>query len=145
MPHNSFNIRLDGPPMAKQRVRVTKTGHAYTPERTVNYEARLAYAAQEAMAGCALLDGPLSVLVEIVMPIPESKPRRWKEAALAGQIRPTKKPDSDNFAKMLDAFNQIVWVDDSQVVDLRVTKWFGARPGFTATVTPINSHEGVFA
>lgn len=142
---DTITIELAGAPMAKERVRVTKTGHAYTPERTVNYEARLAHAAQVVMDGRPLLEGPLSVFVEITMPVAESKPKKWKDAALLGQIRPTKKPDADNYAKVLDALNLIVWADDSQIVDLRVTKFYGSRPSFRATISPIKSHSGAFA
>lgn len=124
---------------------MTKAGHAYTPERTVNYESRLALAAQQVMTDRPLLDGPLAVMVEIIMPVAESKPKRWRTAALAGSIRPTKKPDADNFAKMLDALNLIVWTDDSQIVDLRVTKFYGTKPSFTARISPINQEEGAFA
>ena len=138
-------VELAGAPMAKERVRVTKEGHAYTPQRTVNYEARLAHAAQIVMNGRPLLDGPLTVSVTITMPVAESKPKKWREAALVGRIRPVKKPDADNFAKILDALNLIVWADDSQIVDLRVVKFYGTRPSFKAVITPIHSYEGAFA
>ena len=131
--------------MAKERVRVTNKGHAYTPQRTVNYEARLAHAAQIVMAGRPLLEGPLAVSVVITMPVAESKPKKWREAALLGKIRPVKKPDSDTFAKILDALNLIVWADDSQIVDLRVVKFYGGRPSFKAVVSTINDYEGAFA
>lgn len=134
---NMVRIVLTGAPMAKERVRVTKTGHAYTPERTLNYEARLAHAAQIAMGGRPLLEGPLKAEVEIRMPVAASKPKKWQAAALAGSIRPTKKPDADNFAKVLDALNLIVWTDDSQVVDLHVTKIYHEAPAFIATVTEL--------
>lgn len=138
-------IELAGPPMAKERVRVTKTGHAYTPARTLNYEARLAHAAQTVMNGRPLLDGPLEVAVETFMAVPESKPRKWKEAALTGQIRPTKKPDWDNFGKVLDSMNLIVWADDAQIVDGRVTKWYSARPRMVVTVRALAASQGAFA
>lgn len=141
-----MTVVLAGAPMAKERVRVTREGHAYTPERTLNYEARLAHAAQVEMAGRSLFDGPLKVLVEARMPIPESKPKRWKEAARVGQVRPTKKPDADNFAKVLDALNLVVWADDSQIVDLHVVKFYSGRPELRVTVEPINhAEEGIFA
>lgn len=138
-------VELAGAPMAKERVRVTKEGHAYTPQRTVNYEARLAHAAQIAMAGRPLLDGPLEVVVTITMPVAESKPKKWREAALVGKIRPVKKPDADNYAKVLDALNLIVWADDSQIVDLRVVKFYGGRPSFHARISTLVSYEGAFA
>lgn len=139
-----IEIVLAGVPLGKGRPRFVKeTGRTYTPERTVRFEDRLSLAAQAAMAGRAPLDGPLSVEVEIRMPVPVSKPKKWKAAALAGAVRPTKKPDADNFAKMLDAANMIVWVDDSQIVDLRVCKIYHEAPAFIARVREIST-EGVF-
>lgn len=138
-----IEIVLSGPPMAKERVRVTRTGHAYTPERTLNYEARLAHAAQVVMGDRPLFDGALRVIVEAKMPIPESKPKRWKDAALAGQVRPTKKPDWDNFGKILDALNLIVWTDDAQIVEGVVQKWYSARPELRVYVEQVGA-EGAF-
>lgn len=142
---DSLTITLAGPPMGKERVRVTKTGRAYTPERTLNFEARLAHAAQQAMAGRPLYDGPLSVVVEAFMPIAASKPKKFQAAALSGQERPTKKPDWDNVGKLLDALNLIVWQDDAQIVDGRVIKWYSQLPRLVVTVTPLKQQEGVFA
>lgn len=131
-----LQFHLAGAPMGKERVRVTRQGHAYTPERTVNYESRLALAAQQAMAGRPLFEGPLRVTVVAEMPIAESKPKKWKAAALAGEVRPTKKPDWDNFGKILDALNLVVWVDDSQIVDGTVSKIYSASPKLSVRVEP---------
>lgn len=132
--------------MGKERVRVRRaTGHVYTPERTINYEARLAHAAQQAMGDRPLFQGPLIVVVEAFMPVAESKPKKFKTAALNGQIRPTKKPDWDNVGKLLDALNLIVWADDAQIVDGRVVKWYSAAPRVVVTVESVKQEEGVFA
>jgi len=144
MESDIVRIELAGAPMGKERVRVTRTGHAYTPERTVNYESRLALAAQMVMNGRPLLEGPLAVVVEAYMPIAASKPKKWQAAALSGQIRPTKKPDWDNFGKILDALNLVVWADDAQIADGRVLKWYSARPRMVVHVRKINQEEGVF-
>jgi len=145
MTTDGIAFELSGTPMGKERVRLTKGGHAYTPERTVNFEARLAYAAQQSMGQRPLFDGPLLVVVEAFLPIAKSKPKRFHAAALTGQIRPTKKPDWDNVGKMLDALNLIVWTDDAQIVDGRVIKWYSARPRLVVTVRQINTEEGVFS
>lgn len=132
--------------MGKERVRMTRQGHAYTPERTVNYESRLASRAQDVMAGRPLLEGPLEVEVTAYMPIADSKPKKWKAAALAGTIRPVKKPDLDNVAKLLDALNLVVWVDDSQIVRLTVEKHYGAAPRMEIIVRQIQpTGEGIFS
>ena len=135
-----IEIILAGVPVGKGRPRFVKsTGRAFTPEKTVRFEDRLSIVAQEAMAGRDPLDGPLELYVEIRMPVPLSKPKRWREAALAGLIHPTKKPDWDNFAKTVDALNMIVWVDDAQIVDGRVKKIYHEAPAFVARVREIGS------
>lgn len=42
------------------------------------------------------LQGPLARGSRQYLPIPKSKPKKWQAAALAGEIRPTTKPDLDN-------------------------------------------------
>ncbi len=140
-----IHIVLAGPPMGKERVRMTRSGHAYTPERTVNYESRLALAAQQVMGEQPPLDGELVVEIDAYMAIPESKPKKWKAAALSGELRPTKKPDYDNFAKICDALNLIVWVDDAQIVDGRIRKFYSDRPRMEIKVSVLTRDEGVFA
>lgn len=143
-----LKIVLAGAPMGKQRVRFTKaTGRAFTPERTVNYEGRLAQAGQDAMNGRPLLEGPLAVEINAYVAVAESKPKKWKAAALAGVERPTKKPDLDNIVKIAaDALNLIVWIDDSQIVQLQTAKFYDAAPRIEITVRPLNQPtEGIFS
>ncbi len=122
-------IVMNGEPVAKGRPRfVRATGRAFTPEKTASYEARLGYAAQAVMRGRPLLTGALDVQVVIYRSIPVSKPKKWREAALLGSVRPTSKPDWDNFGKILDSVNKIVWVDDSQIVEGRVQKFYSDQP-----------------
>lgn len=135
-------IQLAGAPMGKQRVkRSGGDGHAYTPERTVTFEGRLAYAAQQAMGDRPLLDGQLILDIVCIMPIPVSKPERWKAQARRGEVRPTKKPDWDNFAKMIDGCNLIVWVDDATIVRGVVDKFYGDKPMFALRVREADEHD----
>jgi Holliday junction resolvase RusA-like endonuclease len=63
------------------------------------------------------LTGPVFLGVKAYMPIPVSKPKKWKAEALAGTIRPTTRPDLDNLLKQLkDCMTGIFWTDDKQVV-----------------------------
>lgn len=134
---------LPGPALGKERVKfVRATGRAYTPERTVNYEARVAHTAQIAMDGRPLLEGPVKLIVEIGVPVPQSKSRKWKAAALIGEIWPTGKPDTDNVLKALsDGCNMVVWVDDAQVCRTTVEKMYSDAPGVRVTVEPIITGE----
>ena len=48
---------------------------------------------------------------------------------LKNEIRPTKKPDLDNVAKLiLDSLNNVAYKDDSQIVMLKVEKFYGEIP-----------------
>jgi len=131
---------LAGAPRGKERVKHTfgPTGHAYTPEKTVTFESRLAYAAQEAMNGRPLFDGPLHLVLCAYMPIPTSKPNRWKAEAASGLIRPTIKPDFDNIAKCVDALNLVVWVDDKQIVSAVIEKHYSEAPRTVVKVRKVN-------
>ena len=133
-----IEIVVLGTPVAKGRPRFAReTGHAYTPEKTRNFEAALKYAAMQAMGDRPPLEGPLTVTMDVVMPVAKSWSKKRRAAALNGTDRPTKKPDWDNFGKTVDALNEVVWIDDGQIVDGRVTKRYGEKPGMWITVTPL--------
>lgn len=138
-----IEIALLGQPRGKERPRLTKVGHVYTPQRTRDYEAALKYAAAQVMGDRPPLEGPLEVDILIRVPIAASWPKKRQEAARAGRERPTKKPDWDNFAKVCDALNLVVWIDDAQVVDGRIQKFYSDKPGMWITVRPVHT-EGVF-
>ena len=86
------------------------------------------------MRGRAPTENPVALLVHAFLRIPESWSRRDREAALAGAIRGTSRPDWDNYAKITDALNGIVWKDDSQVVDGRVLKYYSDSPALRIEV-----------
>lgn len=130
--------------MGKQRARFTQENQRpFTPQKTVHYEARVAYEAQHAMAGRPLLTGPLRVGIEVRMEIPASKPKKWQAQAQAGIILPTKKPDVDNVSKFIDALNLVCWHDDAQICELHARKVYHAAPALIITIEEIAT--GVFA
>ena len=135
-----IEIVLDGKPLGKERVRFVKaTGRTFTPERTVNYESRLALAGQTVMNGRPLLVGPLALEVTSFVPIPASKPKKWQAAALAGEHRPTTKPDIDNVCKAAcDALNLVVWTDDAQIVEATLKKFYSDRPRLVLRAWELN-------
>jgi Holliday junction resolvase RusA-like endonuclease len=122
-------ISLHGTPQGKARPRFSsKSGTAFTPAHTRQYEAALRLAAQEVMNGQPPLDGPLVVDVLVAMPVPASWSQAKRIAANNGDIRPTTRPDVDNVLKMLDGLNEIVWRDDRQIVDAHVLKRYSTIP-----------------
>lgn len=134
-------IELPGIPRGKQRPRFSRrSGTTYTPAQTATHELNLAYAAKIAMDGRKPLSGPLYVTVEAIMPIPQSWSKKKKAAAISGDVQPTVTPDADNLLKCTDALNQIVWIDDKQIVDCRVSKRYGERPMLRISVWPMDQH-----
>lgn len=129
---NPIRFVVPGAPQGKGRPRVSSIGgHArmYTPAKTAAYEGLIAHAAQQAMAGRALLDGPVSCAIAIDAPVPASWSQKKQRAALAGEVLPTTKPDADNVVKAIfDGLNGVLWRDDVLVVDLRVRKRYAATP-----------------
>ena len=96
---------VPGPPVGKARPRVTKSGHAYTPQKTKDYE-RLVQACYLSQVGSFCYPGkkPLEVVIEAEFPIPKSASK--KRTAEMEETYHTNKPDGDNVAKaILDALN----------------------------------------
>ena len=72
--------------------------------------------------------------LDVRLPIPASWPVKRHLSAELGYLRPTGKPDIDNYLKICDALNLIVWNDDSQVVVAHAFKRYSVTPGMTITV-----------
>lgn len=83
------------------------------------------------------LAGPLSVRMLLLFPRPSRL--RWKTKPMP-RVPHTSKPDAENVAKAaLDSLTGLLWVDDSQVFDLRVKKLYAAgeeQPGVYVEVQP---------
>ena len=121
-------IVVEGEVVPKGRARITRSGIAYTPKKTRDYENKLAFLAAEVMKDSPLLEGPLWVCVRVSVSIPESWSKKKRALALAGEIKPIGRPDLDNYIKILDALNGIVWKDDSQIVEISAFKYYGEKP-----------------
>ncbi|MCA6395512.1 MAG: RusA family crossover junction endodeoxyribonuclease [Cytophagales bacterium] len=109
---------VPGHPFGKQRSRSTKSGRHYTPEETVSYEATVKLLAMQAMKGRPPVDIDVGLMFVAVFPIPKSFTKAQRAAALADDIRPTKKPDKSNIEKALeDGMNGVVYHDDCQITE----------------------------
>lgn len=107
----------------------------YPDPETEAHEKVLAQAGALFMRGSAATERPVSLLVHVFREIPASWSRKDREAALAGEILPTSRPDGDNYLKLVqDGLNEIVWRDDSQVIDARVIKRYSDRPALRIEV-----------
>lgn len=139
---DEIRFTVPGEPQGKGRARVgTIAGKArmFTPAKTVAYEGLIAIAAQEAMSGNDLFNGPVMVEVLMHCPIRPSWSKKKQAAALAGEIYPTSKPDADNCLKAVcDALNGVAWKDDTQATDIHMRKRFSATPRVEVILTPLS-------
>ncbi|WP_153905122.1 RusA family crossover junction endodeoxyribonuclease, partial [Acinetobacter baumannii] len=80
-------------------------------------------------APSALLEGPLLLKIGIYRSIPKSFSKKKTVQAEAREIRPTSKPDVDNYVKGIkDALNKVIWKDDSQIVSIVAEKFYSQKP-----------------
>ena len=130
--------KVDANPVGKQRARYVKRGNfvqAYTPEKTRTYETLIRDAAIEAMGTSEPLETPVTLYLYIRVPIPKSHSKKKVEACLNGLDQPIKKPDASNILKSVeDGMNGIVYKDDSQIINLHVTKVYSTLAGVDVCV-----------
>lgn len=134
-----ITFTVPGDPVGKGRPRATTIGgHArmYTPAKTAAYEQLVAVYASAAMKKAPLLEHPVRLRLGIYCKVPGTWSKKRRADALAGIERPAKKPDLDNIVKALaDGMNGIVWVDDSQIVELVCSKHYALEPYVSVGVT----------
>lgn len=128
-----MTFSIPGAPQGKARPKVVRNGtfsRAYTPEKTVNYEALVKLSYQQAAGGLFLGAGvPVRVRIDAYYDTPKSESKKKLRNMLAGLLFPTKKPDWDNIGKIVcDALNGIAWKDDAQIVDGHVLKHYSEVP-----------------
>ena len=117
-----IEFTIPGEPVGKARPRVAQ-GHAYTPQKTRDYEERVRWCWKAIAKGAPPLEGPVSVTIDALHRVPKSASKALLQSIYAGQVVPMKKPDPDNVAKIiLDALNGLAYLDDKQVIRLSVNK-----------------------
>ena len=122
-----------GEPQGKARPRILRSGRAYTPKKTADYEKAIRAAFNG--AGGDLTENPVRVSISAYYRIPQSASKRMQAQMMENEIMPTKKPDVDNLAKAVcDALNGIAYKDDAQVCELFVRKLYAYEPMIVVTV-----------
>ena len=123
---HELSTTIFGEPCPKGSPRVTKAGRTYPHKKSSDYIRNVAGQLEARWMSQPPLEGPLSVKAVVVL----SRPKRLlRKKDPSGRVRHDRKPDIDNFAKsVLDAVTKAgVWVDDGQVCDLNMTKWYAAK------------------
>lgn len=123
-----------GEPKGKGRPRLGRSGHAYTPKDTAVYENLVKVCFQGKYPDHKPLDPdvPVKATIQAYYSIPKSTSKKKRIDMIMGFLRPLKKPDCDNIAKIIcDALNNIVYHDDSQICELTVSKKYSDFPNVT--------------
>ena len=130
-----------GDPVAQGRPRFSRQGgfvKAYDPTKSRDYKQYIRLVASED-APEAPVTGAVLLSVRIYRAIPKSMPRYKREAALAGKLRPTTRPDVSNVLKGVeDALKGLWYVDDSQILGYgAVGKCYAKQPRIEITMWEI--------
>jgi Holliday junction resolvase RusA-like endonuclease len=114
-----IEFTVEGNPVPYARMQGGKSTRRFIPAKQRAAMDALAWAAAKAMRGRPLIEGP--VLIHAIFSF--EPPASWSKAKRGAAFYKTSKPDSDNLAKLaMDAFKGVVWIDDSQVCFLAVSK-----------------------
>ena len=140
----SISFNIPGEPQGKGRPRFSTRGgfvKTYTPENTASYEnfAKVCYLNE-------FHDFKIKVEIEAEIyayfSIPKNFSKKKRQLASYGEIRPAKKPDCDNIAKIiLDSLNGIAYEDDKQIIDLKVAKFYSDDPHVNVTLSFRNTEN----
>lgn len=125
-----YEFEMPGDIVGKARPRMhTKTGKAYTPTNTKNYEYFLRHFFIREYPNFKTIESRVKVTIIAYFDVPKSTSKRKAEEMLQGNISPTKKPDADNIIKIvLDAMNKFAFKDDTQVTKLEIEKKYDRIP-----------------
>lgn len=139
-----MKFTVPGEPVGKQRPRVVRRNgfaQAYTPEKTVNYEALVKLAFQQSFPGFTPYerDTPLEIRVTAKFAPPASVSKRRRAMMLSGEVMPTKSPDIDNCCKIImDALHGVCYLNDASVVKITGAKVYADTPGVEVEITTID-------
>lgn len=148
-------LEIPGEPHGKGRPRFTKAGHTYTPQTTRCYEEKVKmeykikyaggmYYGRNIHPGGLYFSKNIPLEAEIIayFSMPKNASKKRHTAMKRGLIRPTKKPDVDNIAKIvLDALNCLAYYDDSQVISCRIRKYYSEKPRVEVTIREVQTYD----
>lgn len=122
-----FEYIVEGEPVAVSRPKVnTITGHAYLPKKTQDALDTIqgdvwSKLVNEGRNKCIFPEGvPVKVTIDCFR-APCKKPK-------IRCSKPVQKPDLDNYIKILDSLNRVVYFDDNQITTIIARKRHGDPP-----------------
>jgi Holliday junction resolvase RusA-like endonuclease len=138
-----FEVRGEPVPAGRPRAGKTRKGRTvlYDPAKSRNFKQYVKLVASQ-HAPKALITGPIILEVDVFRPIPKSFSKKKASQAEEKRLRPTTKPDTSNYVKLVeDALNGVIYKDDSQIVSLIVKKFYSGTPRIRVLVDEIEIGE----
>ena len=130
-----FGMAIPTKVQSKERARVnTRTGHAYTPEKTRAFETYVRNCGLHHMGVADPVEHPVLIKVVMYEKVPKSYSKALKAAAAHNLIYP-EHGDLDNKVKAIsDALNGVVYVDDKQITSINAKRVYGHHNVFSISV-----------
>lgn len=124
-----IKFQINARPQPKERSRSTRSGHHYTPKRTVNFEMTVAAEFKLQHPFHKILTGPVGIFVDIQFRRPKTVAKGYWH---------TGPGDADNIIKSIsDGLNKVAWLDDRQVADLHAKKHWGDSDRIVVSIWPL--------
>lgn len=129
-------FEIIGNPEPQKKTRFGK-GRAWNPsklkEQQIQWQIR-AHAPKEP------LRGPVTILITFLMPIPKATSAPKRRHMINNTLCHVVRPDVDNLSYLVvNAMKEIIYADDSQIVDLHVIKRYGEEPKTIVQVTELQN------
>lgn len=131
---NQIELIVYGNPVAQGRPRFSRQGgfvKAYDPIQSKSYKQLIRLELQPLLSDPDFtpIDKACCLNLKVFRAMPKSFSKKKREEASLGYVRPTTKPDTDNYVKgVLDALNGTVLKDDSVVCEIFARKSYSERP-----------------
>jgi Holliday junction resolvase RusA-like endonuclease len=127
-----IGFEIPGEPQGKRRARFVRAGHfikSYADPKTLNYETFIREMFCVAYPGFTPVGDQVEVEIKSFCGMPKNVSKKKRALMETGELRPAKRPEVDNIAKViLDALTGLAFKNDSQVVKLLVEKSYSDRP-----------------
>ena len=124
-------------PKPKGRPRFTRSGRAYTPKATHDYEKLVGDFYKENTSD--YYDSAIKVSLIFYMPIPKSTSKKQRSLMESGEIKCTTHKDIDNLAKsVIDGLLGIAYEDDRLITKLFAEKKYSSFVGTQIVITEDN-------
>lgn len=135
-----ISLDLYGEPVPQARARTVRRGGksiTYDPNSKLKegykWQIRSQYREEP-------LTVPVAMDVVFMMPIPKSTSKTKTAAMMNGTIHHMKRPDVDNMLKLVnDVLNNLVFKDDSQVIEIHARKIYSSKPGTYIRIIPVEN------